>query len=275
MENHSNEARRFIQYSVKSMEAKRFTLIYLEGAAKGGDSKELFSGEMGEVSNSVLDLPSLKRWSTKAWHLKGKKGSWCLARHVLLSSCGRKFPHGCLRWLKENLAADWRLGVKRKQIACYDVAIEVSVGEQANQALLNFKGLRDSFSTEAFFIRGMENIREKYGTTMEEEMMVLLVENSLLSSDVALFAEFCTMVVVAAEDGFGHGGVSREGDKDWSSNSLPVFSNWLGMSMKGYETEILELLQKIKGYKGGEVSGWWKEEKELHFFEIRKGIKQA
>uniref|UniRef100_F6HR55 Uncharacterized protein n=1 Tax=Vitis vinifera TaxID=29760 RepID=F6HR55_VITVI len=63
------------------------------------------------------------------------------------------------------------------------------LGEQANQALLNFKGLRDSFSTEAFFIRGMENIREKYGTTMEEEMMVLLVENSLLSSDVALFAE--------------------------------------------------------------------------------------
>lgn len=39
--------------------------------------------------------------------------SWCLARHVFLSSCGRKFPHGCLRWLQENLAADWRLGVKR------------------------------------------------------------------------------------------------------------------------------------------------------------------
>lgn len=37
MENHSNEARRFIQYSVKSMEAKRFTLIYLEGTVLDGE----------------------------------------------------------------------------------------------------------------------------------------------------------------------------------------------------------------------------------------------
>lgn len=50
-------------------------------------------------------------------------------------------------------------------------------------------GVGNSFSTEAFLIRGMENKREKYGTTVEEETMVLLVENSLLSSDVALFAE--------------------------------------------------------------------------------------
>lgn len=85
------------------------------------------------------------------------------------------------------------------------------------------------------------------------------------------------LVEIIKEEGVGHG-LALRGDillEDWSSNSLPVFSNWLGMSMKGYETEILELLQKIKGYKGGEVSGWWKEEKELHFFEIRKGIKQA
>lgn len=78
------------------------------------------------------------------------------------------------------------------------------------------------------------------------------------------------LVEIIKEEGVVHS-LALRGDillEDWSSNSLPVFSNWLGMSMKGYETEILELLQKIKGYKGGEVSGWWKEEKELHFFEI-------
>lgn len=35
----------------------------------------------------------------------------------------------------------------------------------------------------------MENIREKYGTTVEEETVVLLVENRLSSSNMALLVE--------------------------------------------------------------------------------------
>ena len=60
--------------------------------------------------------------------------------------------------------------------------------EQANQALLNFNEPKDSFFTKAFLIRGMEYIKEKYGATMKEETMILLVENNSSSSKVALLA---------------------------------------------------------------------------------------